>query len=875
MASAMGLQPPPAAAAIGGGGAADPLSGLSRCLAGLCRPGAAALREEHALASFVDSEGRSVKGDKFNRFLAELHARVKSLVLSPDPHERLAGVLAIDELAHTKVFCQSAARLSDLMRVLMEAFQATTEVQTMHAAAATLGRLVKAGGPLMADIVEEQVKRGIQWLAAPRQEHLRLAGVLLLRELAEAAPAIFNVHVRSFIEVIWNPLRDSRQHVREAAVKALRACLVLVEKRETRYRVQWYYRLFEETQRGLTRVTSLETVHGSLLALGELLRHTGEFMLARYREVCDTVLRFRDSKEKLVRRAVITLIPRLAAFAPERFVKSYLKQACEYLLSVLSVPAERGAGFIAIAEMAAALARAGVAYRMKAPDDFLRPIAAAIKECLGQRGRGKPPCPESLECAGALAVALRQDWQPYLAALLEPMFQTGLSEALVASMHKAVGALPDLLPRVQALLLDLLSLALARRPFSPATPAATVAALQGALAAGELQGPALTRLTLHTLGSFSWTPHLLLDFVRDHVAPYLDDNDSGIRRSAAVAACHVLEQHVQYSRRPGGRLPAAEQRAVDKTVQRLLASAVADPSVTMRRTILEALSRTTALEHHLAQAECLRSLFVALNDESSTVRSLTIQLAGHISATNPAYVMPALRRHLMQLLSDMDHSPDSRQREESARLLGVLIRSAPKLVLPYTAPVLRALVGKLRAAGSSAAAANAATAQPNKASSHEEGFEVAVLMTLGELATVAGSQLRADVPEILPLVIDAIQDGSSPTKRLVAVGTLGQVVGSTGCVVSPYLEYPQLLGVLLRMLSEGTPSTRREVMKVVSCAVVPRSVASIQWHACCGGLCGRCTGLFVCHVVVQTSLHSAAALHLTSLLLFSPALYLL
>ena len=50
---------------------------------------------------------------------------------------------------------------------------------------------------------------------------------------------------------------------------------------------------------------------------------------------------------------------------------------------------------------------------------------------------------------------------------------------------------------------------------------------------------------------------------------------------------------------------------------------------------------------------------------------------------------------------------------ESARLLGVLIRSAPKLVLPYTAPVLRALVGKLRAAGSSAAATNTSAAQPN------------------------------------------------------------------------------------------------------------------------------------------------------------------
>ncbi len=58
----------------------------------------------------------------------------------------------------------------------------------------------------------------------------------------------------------------------------LQECLCLVEKRETRYRVQWYYRLFEETQRGLTRAPSLDAVHGSLLALGELLRHTGAYL---------------------------------------------------------------------------------------------------------------------------------------------------------------------------------------------------------------------------------------------------------------------------------------------------------------------------------------------------------------------------------------------------------------------------------------------------------------------------------------------------------------------------------------------------------------------------------------------------------------------
>ena len=60
------------------------------------------------------------------------------------------------------------------------------------------------------------------------------------------------------------------------------------------------------------------------------------------------------------------------------------------------------------------------------------------------------------------------------------------------------------------------------------------------------------------------------------------------------------------------------------------------------------------------------------------------------------------------------------------------------------------------------------------------GFEIAVLVTMGELARVAGRQLTSSVPEILPLIIEAVQDGGSPSKRLVAVSTLGQVVESTG-----------------------------------------------------------------------------------------------
>jgi FKBP12-rapamycin complex-associated protein len=735
--------------------------------------------------------------------------------------------MAIDELGMTKSFGESVSRLSELIRILMDAFSSGTDVSTMEYAASTLGRLVRAGGASLSDVVEDQVKRGLQWLAGPRTEHARLAGVIVLQELANAAPAVFNVHVRSFIEVIWNPLRDPKPSVRITAVDALRACLVLVEKRETRYRVQWYYRLFEETQRGLTRVTSIETVHGSLLALGELLSHTGEFMLARYREVCETVLRIRDSKEKLLRRAVITLLPRLAAFAPERFVRSYLKQATEHLLSVLTNPAERGAGFMAVGEMSLALASAGVAVNMKSPIDFLRPIASQIYECLTSRTRNKSQHAEALECAGTLCLALRKDWQPHMEQLLEPAVATGLSDALVRSLGNAVDALPELLPRVQSLLLDLISLVLARKPLNSSTPAATVSVLQAALVNGEMQGPALIRLALQTLGNFTMVPHALLDFVRDHVMIYLDDIESQTRRVAAIATCKIMERQMAYVHRSDYLGSTTELRAVDSIVQRLLVSGVADPALSVRRTIFELLAETSALDQHIGQAEALRTMFVAFNDEFFPVRSLAIRLAGHISEINPAYVRPALRRHLLQLLNDMDHSPDSRQREESARLLGVLIKSAPKLILPYTFAILRTLLTKLRAAygANNPSVSRSSNSQgSNKSSqlilvsasgSSEEGFRIALLDTLGDLVVVAGKALQEEVSEMMPLIIEALGDASNPTKRLVAVKTLEKVVKSTGCVVLPYLEYPQLLGILLRMLGEGNLVDRREVSRVL------------------------------------------------------------
>ena len=67
-----------------------------------------------------------------------------------------------------------------------------------------------------------QVKRSLDWLRGESQGNRRYASVLILREMAENAPAVFNVHVKAFIDIVWVGLRDAKVIVREASVAALK-----------------------------------------------------------------------------------------------------------------------------------------------------------------------------------------------------------------------------------------------------------------------------------------------------------------------------------------------------------------------------------------------------------------------------------------------------------------------------------------------------------------------------------------------------------------------------------------------------------------------------------------------------------------------------
>ena len=65
---------------------------------------------------------------------------------------------------------------------------------------------------------------------------------------------------------------------------------------------------------------------------------------------------------------------------------------------------------------------------------------------------------------------------------------------------------------------------------------------------------------------------------------------------------------------------------------------------------------------------------------------------------NPAFVMPTLRKVLIQILTELEFSGIGRNKEQSARLLGHLVANSPKLVKPYQGSILKvreAIVGRL------------------------------------------------------------------------------------------------------------------------------------------------------------------------------------
>ena len=187
--------------------------------------------------------------------------------------------------------------------------------------------------------------------------------------------------------------------------------------------------------------------------------------------------------------------------------------------------------------------------------------------------------------------------------------------------------------------------------------------------------------------------HMLHELVRDCAIVYLEDDNPEIRKASAVTTCQLLiKDPIAF------QTSSHAMQIVSEVLEKLLIVGITDPGMVpclffylpslllngicppllhplplnvsfknlkisknflwldplIRQTVLESLDER--FDHHLAQAENVRSLFIALNDEVFAIRELTITIIGRLTLHNPAYVMPSLRKTLIQLLTELEYS---------------------------------------------------------------------------------------------------------------------------------------------------------------------------------------------------------------------------
>ncbi|KAG5306758.1 MTOR kinase, partial [Acromyrmex insinuator] len=805
------------------------------------------------LCLYVKRELREASQEEITAFMDEFNHHIFEMVSASDINEKKGGILAIVCLIGADVgnFNTRTVRFANYLRNLIP----SNDVGVMQLAAKTVGKLALVSGTYTAEYVEFEVKRAFEWLGTDRHEGRKHAAVLVLRELAVSVPTYFFQQVTPFFELIFNAIHDPKPAIREGAVEALRAALVVTAQRETvkqMHKSQWYKQCYDEVIDGFEEIHSKEKginrddrIHGSLLVLNELLRcsnvqwernyealmerlngstqnendilslmpclkttigskwagyctqnatasqHTLYpahestvcrcLMQDRLDDIYNDVMNQKISRNPHIQHALMMLLPRLAAFNKEKFIRDHLKESLAYLLLILrSREKDRYAAFTSIGFIAVAVE--------DAINPYLPKIMEMIKSLLPSKETPSKKRtslePAVFVCITLLSHAVKQVIASDVRDLLEPMFQTGLSPILTTALRELAHSIPSLQVDISQGLLRMLSQVLMQKPLRH--PGAPWTATSPSSTGDDVSS---TVLALKTLGTFNFDNNPLLQFVKRCADHFLTSEQAEVRLEAVKTCSRLLRLTLNQS-------GPTVTTTVSTVLGKLLVVGITDTDPDVRLWVLASLD--DSFDVQLAQAENLSALFIAMNDEMFEIRELAVRTVGRLSTLNPAYVMPSLRKTLVQFLTELEHSGMGRNKEQAARMLDHLVVTAPRLVRPYMEPILKVLVPKLK------------ESDPNP------GVVLAVLRAIGDLAEVNGAEMQQWMSELSSILLEMLVDASSPEKRGVALWVFGQLVGSTGHVVKPYIQYPTLLDVLINFLkTEQQPIIRREAIRVL------------------------------------------------------------
>ncbi|CUM64043.1 uncharacterized protein PRCAT00001631001 [Priceomyces carsonii] len=793
------------------------------------------------LRNHLASVARDLSPEQFNRYSNDINKGIFELLHGKDPSEKLGGIAALKALIDfdSGVGDENAtktARFSNYLGSLI----LSNDLTIMRQATETLGKLATPGGALTGDFVDFEAKRAIEWLQSENKQHenRRHAAILIVSALGDNAPTLLFGYINQILEHIWVALKDYKLVIRQDAAITLRKCMQIIYERDVASRHHWMKFFIDIASKNLENVeenyvyTSIESVHGSLLVYRELVKYYRDpYVVSKFETIYENTMLYKNHKSSIIRQELTNILPLLCKVNTTLFVEKYLHRTLYYYLSQLkklkghhseTANFDKSAIFVSIGLIALEVGNQMATYLDAILDNIREglssdsnslilsdsPIIVSAKFRLARRDTE----PAIFDCIEKLSIAVGPALTKHLQRdILDMMFSNcSLSKHMEDVLHTLIDNIPTLVNLINIKLLNLLSLVLSGKKFQPpGSPYGTVK-MDESLAREyrqlminrdtgitnnspeyESYDSAILIQALEMLSSFEFENFQLYEFVRYCTINYLTHNNPKVRQTATVTSCQIFIKDPICHQTSVNAL-----NAVNEVLDKLISISITDPVPEIRLQGLNSLEHAGSFDPQLSQAENVRLLFIALNDEVFEIRKVAIRILGRLSSINPAYIVPSLRKTLIELLSRLQYSTSSRKNEESAVLLSLLISNSKELTRPYVKPIVAALLPKAKSSSSSVASS--------------------AITCLGELAVVGGPDLKPFIPQLMDLILDTFQDQSSSYKRDSALNTLGQLASSSGYVIEPLLEYPQLLGILVGILKlETSPRIRRETVRLL------------------------------------------------------------
>lgn len=204
-------------------------------------------------------------------------------------------------------------------------------------------------------------------------------------------------------------------------------------------------------------------------------------------------------------------------------------------------------------------------------------------------------------------------------SLLEPMLSSGLTASLTICLRELARKVPQHKEKISLGLLKSLSHILLNKPLlHPGMPRHLSGTVM-AVGSPEIADTEIIVLALKTLATFDFEGQRLLPFVQRCAHYFLIHERNEVRLEAVKTTCRLLRHAIHSTAKNSSETVIKTVAAV---LQKLLSVGLTDTDPNVRYAVLVSLDRT--FDNHLAQAESLSALFVALQDEMFEIREVAL-----------------------------------------------------------------------------------------------------------------------------------------------------------------------------------------------------------------------------------------------------------